>query len=108
MPRTNFNYADWKTEIFALRSTFYYIMKGHEPYPDLNPDHDEERIVKRFTFDQFPEIECSFMNCVIHKCWAGKYDSMNAVLQDLEFVHECSMAENVRLCCKTEDEPEDR
>jgi serine/threonine protein kinase len=108
MPRTNFNYADWKTEIFALGSAFYYIMEGHEPYPDLDPDHDEERIVERFTSGQFPEIECSSMNCVIHKCWAGKYDSVDAVLQDLEFVHECPMAGGVRLCCKAGGGPGDR
>ena len=88
MPRVNFNHADWKTEIFALGSAFYYIMEGHEPYPDLDPDHDEEQIVERFTSGQFPKIQCSSMNRVIHKCWAGEYDSVDAVLQDLEYVCE--------------------
>ena len=86
MPRANSNHADWKTEIFALGSAFYYIMKGHEPYPELNSDHDEERIAERFTSGQFSEIECSSMNRVIHKCWAGKYDSVDAVLRDLRHV----------------------
>lgn len=31
------------------------------------------------------------MNRIIHKCWAGEYGSVDAVLQDLEFVHEDSM-----------------
>ena len=86
MPRANSNHADWKTEIFALGSAFYYIMEGHEPYPELDSDHDEEEIVERFTSGKFSDIECSSMNHVIHKCWAGKYDSVGAVLQDLELV----------------------
>lgn len=39
MPRDDSNYADLKTEIFALGS---YIMEGQEPYPDLDPDYEEE------------------------------------------------------------------
>ena len=92
MPRVNPNHADWRTEIFALGSAFYYIIEGHEPYPELDPDHDEERIVERFTSGQFPKIECSMMDRVIHKCWAGEYDSVDAVLQDLKFIYECPMA----------------
>jgi len=61
-------------------------MEGHEPYPELDSDHDEEEIVERFTSGKFSDIECSSMNHVIHKCWAGKYDSVGAVLQDLELV----------------------
>lgn len=86
MPRANSNHADWKTEIFALGSAFYYIMEGHEPYPELDSDFDEEQIAGRFTSGQFSEIDCSSMNHVTHKCWAGKYNSVNEVLQDLEFV----------------------
>jgi len=85
MPRADLNYADWRTEIFALGSAFHYIMEGHEPYPELDPDYDEEKIVERFVSRQFPEIECSSINRIIHKCWAGEYGSVDAVLQDLEF-----------------------
>lgn len=92
MPRVNPNHADWRTEIFALGSAFYYIMEGHEPFPELDPDHDEERIVERFSSGQFPEIECSSMNRVIHKCWAGEYALVDSVLQDLKFAHERLMA----------------
>ena len=93
MPRIDSNHADCKTEIFALGSTFYYIMEGHEPYVDLDPDRDEERIVERFMSGQFPEIEHSLMNRIIHKCWAGSFGSADAVLQDLAFVHQCRMVE---------------
>ena len=85
MPRVNSNYADWKTDIFALGSAFYYIMEGQEPYPDLDPDLHEEQIIERFTSSQFPTIEYSPMNRVMYKCWAGEYDSVDAVSQDLKF-----------------------
>lgn len=42
MPRVDLNHADWRTEIFALGSAFHYIMEGREPYPELDPDYDEE------------------------------------------------------------------
>ncbi|MCJ1356714.1 MAG: hypothetical protein MMC33_006709 [Icmadophila ericetorum] len=35
MSRVDSNHADWKTEIFALGSAFYYIMEGHDPYPEF-------------------------------------------------------------------------
>lgn len=38
MPRSDSNYADQKTDIFALGSTIYYMMTGHEPFPELNPN----------------------------------------------------------------------
>ena len=91
MPRVDSNHADWKTEIFALGSAFYYIIEGCEPYPDLDPNYDEEQIVKRFISRQFPKIEFSPMNSIMHKCWAGEYGSVDTVLQDLDFVHEDSM-----------------
>ena len=92
MPRVDCNHADWKTEIFALGSAFYYIMEGHEPFPELDPYYDEEQIVRKFLSSQYPEMECSLMNCVIHKCWGGQYDSVDAVLQDLIPLHRYPMA----------------
>lgn len=95
MPRDDSNYADWKTEIFALGSAFYYIMEGQEPYPDLDPDYEEEQIVERFKTGQFPNINYSSMNLILHKCWAGEYDSVCEVLGDLEVVRKGLMAEVV-------------
>ena len=50
MSRSDSNYADQKTDIFALGSTIYYTITGHEPFPDLNPldDNDEAEIVTRY------------------------------------------------------------
>lgn len=86
MPRADSDRADWRTEIFALGSAFYYIMEGHEPYPDLDPGCDEEQIEERFTSGQFPEVRCSSMSCVIHKCWAGRFNSAEQVLYELAFI----------------------
>ncbi|KAL9029296.1 MAG: hypothetical protein Q9196_002453 [Gyalolechia fulgens] len=58
-------------------------MEGHEPYSELDSSDDEEQIEARFLSRQFPEMESALMNCVTHKCWAGEYDSAEAVLQDL-------------------------
>ncbi|KAL8940144.1 MAG: hypothetical protein Q9211_002418 [Gyalolechia sp. 1 TL-2023] len=83
MPRDNPSHADRKTDIFALGSAYYYIMEGHEPFPDLDSLDDEDEIVERFKSRQFPRLQSSLMNRVIHKCWAGEYDTADAVLQDL-------------------------
>lgn len=96
MPRADPNYSDRKTDIFALGSTFYYIMQGHEPFPDLDPFDDEEQIETRFTSRQFPKLESLLMNRVTHKCWAGEYDSAEAVLQDLGSDAACPVSEGVR------------
>ncbi|MCJ1248030.1 hypothetical protein MMC30_005245 [Trapelia coarctata] len=91
MPRVDFDHADWRTKVFALASAFYYILQGHEAYPELHPDRDEEQIVERFVSGRFPDVECSAMNRVIHRCWAGGYESVDAVLQGLGFVRGCSV-----------------
>ena len=83
MPRADPYYSDRKTDIFACGSTFYYKMQGHEPLPDLHSFDDEEQIEARFTAHQFPEVLPLLMSRVIHKCWAGQYDSAEAVLQEL-------------------------
>ncbi len=44
------NYFDRKTDILALGSTFYHIMQGHEPFPDMDPFNNEEQIQGRFAF----------------------------------------------------------
>lgn len=84
MPRADPDYSDRKTDLFALGTAFYHIMQGHEPFPDLSPFEDEEEIEGRFASHQFPKMDSSLMNGITHKCWAGEYDSAEAVLQDLE------------------------
>ncbi|KAL9033168.1 MAG: hypothetical protein Q9180_006094 [Flavoplaca navasiana] len=96
MPRADPNHSDRKTDIFALGSAFYHIMLGHEPFPDMDPFDDEKQIEARFASHQFPEMEFLLMNCVTRKCWAGEYDSAEAVLRDLGFDAAYPAAEDVR------------
>ena len=53
--------------------------------PDLDPG-DEERIESRFRSGEFPEVMCSSMSRVIHKCWAGRYNSAQEVWYELRYV----------------------
>lgn len=71
MPRADPNYADWKTDIFTLGSTFYHIMQNHEPFPDMDSFDEEEQIEAKFASRQFPKMESLLMNCVTHKCSAS-------------------------------------
>ncbi len=64
-------------------------MQGHEPFPDMDPLIDEEQIERRFASHQFPEMDYLLMNCVTHKCWAGEYNSAEAVLHDLRSDDAC-------------------
>lgn len=61
-------------------------MEGHEPYPDLDSDNDEKQIMENIKSGQLLIVGCSSMNRVIHKCWAGRFDSAEAVLFDLAFL----------------------
>ncbi|KAL9125621.1 MAG: hypothetical protein Q9217_005197 [Psora testacea] len=92
MPRADPNYSDSKTDIFALGSAIYHIMLGYDPFPDLHPFDNEEQIEARFVSRQFPKMESPLMNCVTHKCWAGEYNSAEAVLQDLASDAVCPVA----------------
>jgi serine/threonine protein kinase len=83
MPRADPSHADWKSDIFALGSAIYYIMEGHEPFPELDSFDDEDEIEERFASGRFPEVQYSGMQRITHKCWAGSYDSVHALLEEL-------------------------
>ncbi len=91
MPRVDFNYFDRKIDIFALDSTFYHIMQSYESFSNMNSFNDEEQIKGRFASRQFPEMNSLLMNCVTHKCWAEKYNSIETVLQNLRSDNACLM-----------------
>jgi hypothetical protein len=44
MPRDDKNLASVKTDIFALGSTIYHIVKGHRPFSELIAIDDEDEI----------------------------------------------------------------
>jgi len=84
MPRPDFNTADEKTDIFALGSTIYHILKGHEPFPELDPDEDEEEVERLWQAKQFPSLESNLGGLVVHRCWGGMYKSAAEVAEDLD------------------------
>jgi len=56
MPRSDPNNANQKTNIFALGSAIYFIIKGHPPFPELDSWKDTLEIVSRFKTGQFPAL----------------------------------------------------
>lgn len=83
MPDKEDDEADTKTDIFALGSVIYHIMRGHEPHPQLDPIEDETLIRERFKSQQFPELEPALSGDIIGKCWEGGYTSAVDIVQDL-------------------------
>jgi serine/threonine protein kinase len=86
MPRSDPNYADQKTDIFALGSAIYYIMTGHEPFPELDSfdDDDEAEIVARYKSGQFPVLDPQLGGGIVHNCWVGAYGSALEVADDFQ------------------------
>ncbi|KAE8152355.1 kinase-like protein [Aspergillus avenaceus] len=71
-----------KTDIFALGSAIYFIMMGHDVFPELNDVHDEEEIESRFRDGLFPTD--THLYCEIsERCWKGYYTSAKEVLSDI-------------------------
>ena len=60
-------------------------MQSHEPFPDMDSFQNKAQIVTRFSSGHFLKIKAHLLNCVTHNCWAGKYDSADAVLHNLTF-----------------------
>ena len=54
MPRPHGDYACVTTDIFALGSAIYFIMVGHEIFPELDSLEDDEEILSRFQNGMFP------------------------------------------------------
>ncbi|PHH85427.1 hypothetical protein CDD83_426 [Cordyceps sp. RAO-2017] len=88
-PREDIDDANTKTDMFALGSTIYFIINGHNAYPDI-PEKDRnnaEKVEARFTSPQFPQDEhvCS---AITRKCWQQdmEYESADEIVRDLEYL----------------------
>ncbi|ORY58518.1 uncharacterized protein BCR38DRAFT_447532 [Pseudomassariella vexata] len=86
-PRYDPEDADTKTDIFALGCTIYFIIMGHNVFPDIQDGEEgwREKVEARFTTHQFPD---NMHVCaeIAWKCWLGKYESAADLLSDIKSV----------------------
>jgi serine/threonine protein kinase len=66
-------------DIFSLGSVLYFIMRGEEPYSNL----DENEVEGRFEKLDFPASDQLDCGTVIQKCWGGRFATSKQVVQAL-------------------------
>lgn len=79
-------------DIFALGSTFYYIMAGYDPLqPDGDPGKTPEESslwwaeIERLIADKkFPSVDEFVGGSVIQGCWTYQYPNVETLIQDQE------------------------
>ncbi|EXK76768.1 serine/threonine protein kinase [Fusarium oxysporum f. sp. raphani 54005] len=83
-PREDEFDATYKTDLFALGSTIYFIMTGQEPFPDIVYGEVgwNERVKERFSQGIFPEDPHACSD-ITRKCWKQQYDSAKQVLENI-------------------------
>ncbi len=87
LPREPADHSSVKTDLFALGSTIYFIITGHEVFPGLDKSQDEEEIERRFRAGEFPMDEHVCISITV-KCWRQFYLSARQVLTDLVAIQE--------------------
>ncbi|KAG4441516.1 hypothetical protein IFR05_002973 [Cadophora sp. M221] len=94
-PRDPPDHSDIKTDLFALGSTIYLIMMGHDVFPDITDQDDslEEEVQRRFLANQFPS-DSHACSVTTGKCRKQAYSSAIEVVQDIEAVVEINKIEN--------------
>ena len=90
LPRSPTSISNKKSDLFALGTAIYETMTGHEPFPELdeNNDQDEAEIEKRYTEQNFPVLDHILGNNVIQKCWSLAYETSEACLEELAALEE--------------------
>jgi len=69
-----------KTEVFALGTALYYMVTGHDPWPELREPEDGEEIKKRIREKDFPDTSgLPVLRHVILTCWHVGFESMTEV-----------------------------
>lgn len=87
LPRKSADHASIRIDLFALGSTLFFIMMGHEVFPDLDGFKDEDEITRRFSAGEFP-LDPHICASITEKCWKQLYSSAGQVWTDLEYVRE--------------------
>ncbi|KAJ5927159.1 hypothetical protein N7516_008932 [Penicillium verrucosum] len=81
-PRVHGDYACVATDLFALGSAIYFIMTGHEVFPELDSLEDDEEILSRFQNGLFPNDNHTCSQ-ITEKCWKQQYRQAAEVISDL-------------------------
>ena len=81
-PRVHGDYAGVETDLFALGSAIYFIMIGHEIFPELDSLDDEEEIESRFRNGNFPTDDHACYK-VTENCWNQRYKAAQDVVFDI-------------------------
>ncbi|KAE8354767.1 kinase-like domain-containing protein [Aspergillus coremiiformis] len=85
MPRCHGDFACVKTDLFALGSAIYFIMTGHEVFPELDSLDDDEEILSRFQNGIFP-VDYHLCYDITNKCWTQCYQSADDLVSDLSLI----------------------
>lgn len=86
MPRCHGDDACVRTDLFALGSAIYFIMTGHEVFPDLDNWEDDEDVLSRFRSGLFP-VDGHLCYHITDKCWKQQYELADDVILDLSFIY---------------------
>lgn len=88
-PRDDECEATFSTDLFALGSTIYFIMTGHEVFPDIAYGEAgwDEKVRSRFSAGIFPEDSHACAH-ITQRCWRQQYSSADEVLEDLRSIEQ--------------------
>ena len=93
MPRESVYGASVHTDLFAVGSTIYQLITGHEVFPELDGFDDEELITARFINEEFPPNNYVASH-IVEKCWRGEYACAAEILVDIAAVQAVEQSMN--------------
>jgi serine/threonine protein kinase len=77
--------AGARTEIFAIGSVFYSLLRGYEPYETEYWGDDHGVILsEKFQNKEFPHLAESVEDNIIRKCWHGEYGQVKDLLHEVK------------------------
>ncbi|KAI8710496.1 hypothetical protein NCS52_01566700 [Fusarium sp. LHS14.1] len=88
-PRDDECEASFSTDLFALGSTIYFIMTGHEVFPDIAYEEVgwDEKVRSRFAAGIFPEDSHACVH-ITQRCWRQQYSSADEALRDMRTIEQ--------------------
>jgi serine/threonine protein kinase len=74
-----------RTEMFAIGSVFYSLLRGYEPYETEYWGDDHGVILsEKFQNNEFPHLAGSVEDNIIRKCWHGAYRQVKDLLDEVK------------------------